>query len=150
MISAALLLAAVSAGPVRMVFKGPRDWVLTDAAGQIARRITTLADLQPLEMAISPDGATLVFTARSPGSEVRLYKSDGNGATRLTDHDGYFTAPVFSPSGREVVFAHHPGDQSGPVGMHGAGQNAQLWQVGIDGSQLRQLTDSPGCKGASH
>lgn len=149
--TAALVWLVLAAGRPAMVFPGPADWVVTDAQGQVVERFAKLGGRAPVDVAISPDGKLLAFTAVAKAGELpRLFLWDGNSASEVSKAEGYFAAPAFSRSGRELFFVHHPGNGGGAVGQHQAGANAQLWTSALDGSASRQLTFTPGCKGRPH
>jgi Tol biopolymer transport system component len=85
----------------------------------------------------SPDGSTIVFTAKPAGSPTRdiyVIGSDGGGLTRLTNNgsaDGNNAYPAFSPDGSKIVFTS---DRTG------------TWQVYVmdaNGDHPTQLTFDP-------
>lgn len=136
--------------PPAMVFDTPSGWVITDGRGAVVRRFTTLAGLSPTDVTISADGSTILFTAARAGEQPLLYRLDGDRATRLSRDDGYHAAPSIAVDGNSIVYVHHSGDDSGPIGNHAPGANAQLWRMPIDGGDAEQLSSSRGCKGAPH
>ena len=85
--------------------------------------------------ALSPDGAEIVFSARSRGrvdSDVFVSELDGSGRRQLTHHSSIDTSPSWSPTGQQIAFVS---DRSG---------TPQLWMMDIDGSNIRRLMDRGG------
>jgi len=88
------------------------------------------------DMDWSTDGQWLAFAATDPTSGVsHIYKIDRNGAnltqlTATTDWDG---APLWSPTGLELLFTR---DQS---------CNFDAWMMNADGSNQRRITDEQVC-----
>jgi TolB protein len=81
----------------------------------------------------SPDGNTIVFTAKPAGSPTRdiyVVGSDGSGLTRLTSGEGNNAYPAFSPDGSKIAFTS---DRTGTW---------QVWLMNADGSDQTQLTFS--------
>jgi Tol biopolymer transport system component len=79
----------------------------------------------------SPDGSTLVFTAKpadSPTRDIYVISSDGSGLTRLTSGDGNNAYPAFSPDGSKIVFTS---DRTGTW---------QVYVMNADGKAQTQLT----------
>jgi len=82
----------------------------------------------------SPDGSTIVFTAKPAGSPTRdiyVIGSHGTGLTRLTDGEGNNAYPAFSPNGSKIVFTS---DRTGTW---------QVWLMNADGTGQTQLTFDP-------
>jgi hypothetical protein len=90
----------------------------------------------------SPEGDRIAFAAstsdqRLPG--IYVMDSDGSDMRLVAELDGFtLSAPDWSPDGRRLVF----------VGLAGASSEAEpkysdLFMVGIDGSGLANLTESP-------
>lgn len=78
---------------------------------------------------ISPDGQTLAYVAARDGSRViDVYTKDwGQPERRLTHGEGHCDGPDFSPDGTQIYYNC---DRSG---------HAQIWVMGADGSNQRQL-----------
>ncbi len=62
----------------------------------------------PRRPALSPDGATVVFSFQG---DLWSVAAEGGQAIRLTAHPGYDRDPVFSPDGTQLVFASDRYDQ---------------------------------------
>ena len=93
----------------------------------------------------SPDGSQIAFDADrgDPRSRQGIYTmhSDGGGVRRVTTVPrGYEfdLAPRFSPDGKHLVFARYRG--TGCPQPFCPLEKAALFVVGLDGSELRQLT----------
>lgn len=80
----------------------------------------------------SPDGQTLVYTARR-GEHFNIYSipAIGGEETALTDSEGLDDGPDFSPDGRYI---YYNSISSGTM---------EIWRMHPDGSQKKQLTDEP-------
>ena len=80
--------------------------------------------------ALSPDGATVVFTWRG---DLWKAAAAGGAATRLTSAPGSETRSAFTPDGGRIVF------ESDRDGLR------NLWSMAVDGSDLRAITaiDAP-------
>ncbi|WP_326768978.1 hypothetical protein OG978_34515 [Streptomyces sp. NBC_01591] len=81
-------------------------------------------------------GEVLVFTSLRDAVRPQVYVRDANGAVRKLTTGLDAAHPELSPDGRTVVFdsaVRGPGDVV----------QRELWTVGIDGSGLRRLTDTP-------
>lgn len=78
----------------------------------------------------SPDGTRLVFTC---GSALCVMNVDGSGLTRISEPplDGLDMFPAWSPDGREIAF----------IRVVSYDTPWQIWLMGVDGSNLRRLTD---------
>lgn len=76
--------------------------------------------------ALSPNGATLVFTWRG---DLWSAPSTGGAAVRLTSNPAVDTRSAFTPDGARIVF------ESERDGLK------NLWSMAADGSDLRQLTE---------
>ena len=90
----------------------------------------------------SHDGSRLVFanfaanSSRISGfndfADIVVMNADGTGHTRLTDHFGSVTGPVWSPNGTKIAFAS---DQTG---------QSEVYVMNTDGSNIVQLTNTGG------
>jgi len=81
----------------------------------------------------SPDGTRVVFYSQvGPEGDLFVARSDGSGAMRqLTEDAAIDRVPRWSPDGDRVAMFS---DRSGQL---------QIWQIRVDGSDLRQLTHRP-------
>ena len=88
--------------------------------------------------ALSGDGSRVAFPvtrydleAGESWSEIWMVGADGNGLRQMTrgrHHDG---SPVFSPDGKQLLFASDRGEGS------------QLYLMPVDGGEARRITDFP-------
>lgn len=83
----------------------------------------------------SARGDVLVFTSLRDSARPQVYVRDADGAVRRLTTDRDAGHPELSPDGRTVVF------DSAEPGPGGTVQR-DLWTVGVDGSNLRRLTDT--------
>ncbi|MEW1610989.1 MULTISPECIES: hypothetical protein [unclassified Streptomyces] len=83
----------------------------------------------------SARGGVLVFTSLRDSARPQVYVRDADGTVRRLTADRDAADPELSPDLRTVVF-----DSAEP----GPGSTVQrdLWAVGVDGSNLRRLTDT--------
>lgn len=141
--------AAAFAAPARppLVFGVGNAWTVVAPDGRLLKQLRGVCGREARDLAVSPDEATLVFTAWSDAVENWLLYAcdDGSSPRLLGEAQGYHGNPAFSPDGAWVYFVHHP-KKGGPLGMHDPGANAQLYRVRLDGSGLESFTDSKGCK----
>ncbi|WP_411080775.1 hypothetical protein [Streptomyces sp. cmx-18-6] len=81
-------------------------------------------------------GDVLVFTSLRDSVRPQVYVRDADGTVRRLTTDRDAAHPELSPDGRTVVF------DSAEPGPGGSVQR-DLWSVGVDGSDLRRLSDTP-------
>ncbi|MEV1089336.1 hypothetical protein [Streptomyces microflavus] len=84
----------------------------------------------------SARGDVLVFTSLRDSVRPQVYVRDADGAVRRLTTDRDAGNPELSPDGRTVVF------DSAEPGPGGSVQR-DLWSVGVDGTGLRRLSDTP-------
>jgi len=101
-------------------------WSLDLASGALALRIPKDAGAW-LEQGVadwSPNGQHLVMAARASdtGGYWHLYLTDADGGSpvKLTDREGLFLDPSFSPDGTEIVYTALPSDYVPPPGVTAA------------------------------
>lgn len=89
------------------------------------------------EVAVSPDGRTVVFSTRRIDLDIDAYRgalwtvpADGSSAPRPFTRGERDGRPAFSPDGRHVAFLR--------AGAEGPGQP---WVVPVDGGEARQVAD---------
>jgi TolB protein len=70
-----------------------------------------------------------------PYMEIFEADPDGGNLKRLTDSKGYDAEGSYSPDGKQIVFTSN---RSGP-------ENLELYIMNSDGSNVRKLTNAPGC-----
>ncbi|MFD4025458.1 hypothetical protein ACFWRV_18365 [Streptomyces sp. NPDC058576] len=83
----------------------------------------------------SARGDVLVFTSLRDSAKPQVYVRGADGSVRRLTTDRDAARPELSPDGRTVVF------DSAEPGPGGTVQR-DLWSVGVDGSNLRRLTDT--------
>ncbi|MFE7140992.1 hypothetical protein ACFVAG_24870 [Streptomyces sp. NPDC057644] len=84
----------------------------------------------------SARGDVLVFTSLRDSARPQVYVRGADGSVRRLTGDRDAARPELSPDGRTVVF------DSAEPGPGGTVQR-DLWSVGVDGTNLRRLTDTP-------
>lgn len=142
-----VLLLGASIGPI--VLKHHDAFFFLDRDGKVIKTIRTVGAFSPVDLATTPDGETLVFTAvTSELSTPSLFRfgANDNAPVRLVSQPGYAAQPTVTNDGQWVIFVHHPGRDGGPPGDHTPRAYGQLWRVRIDGRGLEPITSSPGCK----
>ncbi|WNG48196.1 hypothetical protein F0U60_31720 [Archangium minus] len=135
-------------GPRHAVFGQELVWTIVDVHSRDLRRVRFAPEFNPTSVAITPDGQWLVFTSYDPSVQnTLLFKWDGlptSKPMRIGDERGYHAEVAVSHDGKKAYFAHHP-LAGGPPGQHEMKASAQLYEVGLDGSNLRALTSGQGC-----
>ncbi|MFJ2309994.1 hypothetical protein [Streptomyces sp. NPDC087846] len=81
-------------------------------------------------------GDVMVFTSLRDSVRPQVYVREADGAVRKLTSDRDAAHPELSPDGRTVAF------DSAERGADGTVQR-ELWIVGVDGTGLRRLTDTP-------
>ena len=119
-------------------------WYCATAEGTPCGTFDKLAGKAPQTIALHKGSA--VFTAERPGKPNGLFRFDGKTLEDISLSDGFHGTLDVAANGT-IAIAHHPGFNAGPVGKHGQMVNAQVWTRSPSGS-IRQLTESPGCKGS--
>jgi len=112
---------------------GGADLFRIQADGTEMERITTDAGREVVPVP-SPDGQWVVYTRQGLDDEdenLFLINLQTGEHQKLTDDPANDTDPNWSPDGEKVVFVSN---RSG---------NYDVWEIGRDGTGLRQLTDSP-------
>ncbi len=78
-----------------------------------------------LDLDVSPDGKTIAFSMMG---DIYLLPITGGTARRISSGPAWDVQPRFSPDGREIAFTSD----------RGGGNN--LWRMGIDGGNAKQVT----------
>ena len=103
--------------------------ISTVSFGQNTEQVS--GELSPI-FDISPDNKTLVLSVSSgENSTLYIYSFADNNLTQLTDTNGYYSRPVFSPKGDEVIFLSK--------GL--SSQTSDLYSINLDNKQIKKLTD---------
>lgn len=131
------LHAAWSPDGTEIVFASERDGnqevYVMNADGSDARRLTNdpAADMHPVW---SPDGSVIAFNSDRDGSwDIYLMDVANGPLTRLTDGPEWHLFPDWSPDGTEIAF----------FSMVQGSRRQDIFVINADGTELRQLTDSP-------
>jgi Tol biopolymer transport system component len=102
---------------------------MATAAGGPLRVLRSLNWVYPKKMDISPDGRWIVYdnfaVEGKPERTIFILSMDGSQEKRLIDLPGNYLFPLWSPDGRQVLFA---GDTGGPE---------ELWAVEVQEGQPR-------------
>ena len=113
--------------------------LLMSSSASGAEQITSVRDTYP---SLSPDGEQVVFQSnRSGQNELWIAAIDGSELRQLTNSPAGQGAesPVWSPDGRQILFARYLG-----VG------NNDVFVMPAEGGEIRQLSDGPGYDGHPH
>ncbi|MEU0161510.1 hypothetical protein ABZ154_22410 [Streptomyces sp. NPDC006261] len=132
--------AAAEADPAeagRIAFAGTEHRSLGRANGEKTTD-ALFGDSRPTHYDQDPSarGGVLVFTSLRDSARPQVYVRDADGTVRGLTTDRDAANPELSPDGRTVVF------DSAEPGPDGSVQR-DLWSVGVDGSGLRRLSDTP-------
>jgi Tol biopolymer transport system component len=79
----------------------------------------------------SPDGKWLAYVSQ-PQEDVFVSRTDGSGVRQLTNDAPFDRLPHWAPDSSRIAFHSNRGGSQ------------QIWTIRPDGSDLTQLTDSPG------
>lgn len=108
----------------------------TERADLTALRRVSKDSTPEIEPAYSPDGTRIVYVSHRDGMpQLFLMDADGTHGTRLTNRAQPDNRPVFTPDGQAVVFQSNKEQKE---------SREQIWTVNVDGTGLKQLTDSMG------
>ena len=112
---------------------GEKEIYLMDYDGFDQRRITGHRSIS-LSPAWSPTGDVLSYVSFFGGEGPAIYLADilSGRKSPVVTSGSLNTSPTFSPDGRRLAFAR------------GLGANIEIFTCRRDGSELRQLTSSPG------
>jgi len=109
-------------------------WVAPDGDANHARQITSGSGRYD-QVSLARDGRLVYMSNASGTVDIWLMDADGKNQKQLTSDAGVNVFPGASPDGRFVVFDSNRGGN--PVVFN-------IWRVGIDGSNPRQLTQGEG------
>jgi len=129
-----------------IAFGGGTDYdsmrlVVADADGRNQRDLGV--DFDGAGLAWSPDGTTLLYVGPSDGGDccdaIATIGSDGEGAGRIVNGGGWQGAS-WAPDGSRIAMVGHPATRDNVMGP----EDWDIYTVGIDGSDLTQLTRTEG------
>jgi len=103
-------------------------WTVNVADGSVSR-LTQTPSLKEWYAQYSPDGSSIFFM--DSGEDLYRMAPDASGATRITTVALHSAGFDISPDGQQVVLTRWDGT------------TYHLWTMGIDGSNLVQLTSGP-------
>jgi len=109
-------------------------WVAPDGDASRARQITSGSGRYD-QVSLAPDGRLVYISNASGTADIWVMDGDGKNQKQLTSDAGVNVFPAVSPDGRYVVFDSNRG--ANPATFN-------IWRVGIDGSNPRQLTQGEG------
>ena len=125
-------------------------WVILTTQGKPIAEFTEIDGIAPTCLRALPSGKGVVFTAPRSGKRDGLFLKLSKQPTEdISLSDGYHAWVAVAPDENYLVVGHQASADSGPIGMHGANANSQLWRVPLVRRQNQkavQLTDSVGCK----
>lgn len=111
-------------------------WVGTDNApllftgapdGDARKLLTSMVALAP---AWSPDGESIIFVALRDGGRLYRVQAEGGEAEAITEVAA--RNPAWSPDGTRLVFT-----------VLDAGDQGDVYSIGVDGGDLQRLTETP-------
>jgi TolB protein len=156
-LAAALVCAAAAVFPITSA--SAQDLPRAIAPSPREPRLANLRQLtdggENAEAYFSADGRKLVFQATVPGGrpcdEIFTMNVDGSGVRRVSTGTGRTTCGYFHPGRDRVVYAStHAADTACPPrpdysrGYVWALYEYDLYSAGLDGGDVRRLTDTPG------
>ncbi|MBX3595362.1 amidohydrolase family protein [Sphingomonas sp.] len=126
--------AAVSPDGGRVVFESLGKLWVKPTAGGAARRLTSLAESEGLELfpAWSRDGRTIAYVQWSDRGlgKLRTVSATGGAGRDVTSQPGHYARPQFSPDGRTIVFEKGDG---GGLTNPGWSENPGVYRVAATG-----------------
>jgi Tol biopolymer transport system component len=121
------VVGMTSNNPNRVIYSSGGTLYMTDS--QFA---TPQALRSGYDVAWSPDGSKIAFSARAGGNdEIHVMNADGSNLLRLTNDSASDRYPSWSPDGTKLVYASHP--NSG---------DWEIYTMNADGTNKRFLTNN--------
>jgi Tol biopolymer transport system component len=119
---------------------GDRDIYIMDADGTNIKRLIHREESDETPV-WSPDGSKILFSSyiTEENNELFLINVDGTGVTRLTNDPGRDGHQKFSPDGATIIFNSQRNDDG-----QGKTSNYEIYEMNVDGTDIRRLTDFPG------
>jgi eukaryotic-like serine/threonine-protein kinase len=109
-------------------------WLAPEGDVSRAKQITSGSGRYD-QIAFAPEGRLIYASDASGNADIWITDADGKNAHQLTADSGANVFPAASPDGKYVVFCSN---RSGNVATF------NIWRVGIDGSNPKQLTQGEG------
>lgn len=112
-------------------------WVMDADLGTFPTNLTATPGVVEIEPDYSPDGTRLAISYGQPGHlEIGVMPSGGGPVTSIYGATTFATAPSWSPDGSRIAF------ETAPLGT-----TTDVYVVGADGSNPRNLTNHPAVDG---
>jgi Tol biopolymer transport system component len=129
------------------IFEG-FDIYLADLEGKITKKLTDTPGYDA-EATVSPQGDKIVFTSLRTGDlELFIMNIDGSDVKQITNGLGYDGGAFFTPDGKELIFRASRPQTEEEIEEYKSllaeglvkPTEMELFMVGVDGSNLRQIT----------
>ncbi len=119
---------------------GDEEVYLMNADGSDQHNLSNAPNRGDYSPAWSPDGEWIAFMSdRAGNNNIWVIQPDGSGLRQVTDIRGISEYPTWAPDGSQIVF----NCTFGRMLSTGSG-DFEICIVNFDGSELIQLTDTPG------
>ncbi len=137
------LAGVVAAGP--LLFGGERQgWVLTSADGVPQRLITHVAEIRPIDLAVSANEERWAVVGAGANGRKALFLVDRKqGRRRIQLPGDQCAAPIFSADG-QTIYVSANDLTAKPIAGHRMNY-VQLWKIDFASGAKQKLTSSPGC-----
>lgn len=132
---------SVSPDQRRVLYTALGKLYVKDLPNGTPRRVTSAGSEMEVYPSWSPDGQSIVYATWDPDSlgAIRIVPAAGGAPRRITSQMGHYTAPRFSPDGRQVVYRRVGGDQTRGT-LYSRDQG--IYVVAATGGESRLVTES--------